>query len=71
MDRSHKILKLLSQLEMLENEIAMTEIQLDEINTMSHHVQKFIEPWDVKKAEDSTGNGFTNTVKGQHDMTLM
>ena len=50
MDRSHKILKLLSQLEMLENEIAMTEIQLDEINTMSHHVQKFIEPWDVKKA---------------------
>ena len=35
MDRSHKILKLLSQLEMLENEIAMTEIQLDEINTMS------------------------------------
>ena len=50
MDRSHKILKLLSQLEMLENEIAMTEIQLDEINTMSHHVQKFIDPWDVKKA---------------------
>ena len=49
MDRSHKILKLLSQLEMLENEIAMTEIQLDEINTMSHHVQKFID-WDVKKA---------------------
>ena len=43
-------MKLLSQLEMLENEIAMTEIQLDEINTMSHHVQKFIEPWDVKKA---------------------
>jgi hypothetical protein len=35
---------------MLENEIAMTEIQLDEINAMSHHVQKFIEPWDVKKA---------------------
>ena len=33
MDRSHKSLKLLSQLEMLENEIAMTEIQLDEINT--------------------------------------
>ena len=50
MDRNHKILKLLSQLEMLENEIAMTEIQLDEINTMYHHVQKFIEPWDVKKA---------------------
>ena len=50
MDRSHKILKLLSQLEMLENEIAMTEIQLDEINTMSHHVQKFIEPWDVNIA---------------------
>ena len=50
MDRSHKILKLLSQLEMLENEIAMTEIQLDEINTMSNHVRKFIEPWDVKKA---------------------
>ena len=44
MDRSHKILKLLSQLEMLENEIAMTEIQLDEINAMSHHVQKFMNP---------------------------
>ena len=32
MDRSHKILKLLSQLEMLENEIAMTEIQLDAVS---------------------------------------
>ena len=48
MDRSHKILKLLSQLEMLENEIAMTEIQLDEINTMSQYVRNFIEPWDVR-----------------------
>ena len=50
MDRSRRVVELLSQLEMLEHEIAMTEIQLDEINTMSHHVQKFIEPWDVKKA---------------------
>ena len=50
MDRSRRVIELLSQLEMLEHEIAMTEIQLDEINTMSHHVQKFIEPLDVKKA---------------------
>ena len=26
----------------------MTEIQLDEINTMSQYVRDFIEPWDVR-----------------------
>ena len=48
MDRSRRVVELLSQLEMLEHEIAMTEIQLDEINTMSQYVRKFIEPWDVR-----------------------
>ena len=49
MDRSRRVVELLSQLEMLEHEIAMTEIQLDEINTMSQYVRNFIEPWDVRK----------------------
>ena len=48
MDRSRRVVELLSQLEMLEHEIAMTEIQLDEINTMSQYVRHFIEPWDVR-----------------------
>ena len=48
MDRSRRVVELLSQLEMLEHEIAMTEIQLDEINTMSQHVRNFIEPCDVR-----------------------
>ena len=48
MDRSRRVVELLSQLEMLEHEIAMTEIQLDEINTMSLYVRNFIEPCDVR-----------------------
>ena len=48
MDRSQKVVELLSQLQMLEHEIAMTEIQLDEINTMSCYVRNFIEPTDVR-----------------------
>ena len=48
MDRSRRVVELLSQLEMLEHEIAMTEIQLDEINTMSQYVRNFIEQWDVR-----------------------
>ena len=48
MDRSRRVVELLSQLEMLEHEIAMTEIQLDEINTMSQYVRDFFEPWDVR-----------------------
>ena len=48
MDRSRRVVELLSQLEMLKHEIAMTEIQLDEINTMSQYVRNFIEPWDVR-----------------------
>ena len=48
MDRSRRVVELLSQLEMLEHEIAMTEIQLDEINTMSQYVRDFIETWDVR-----------------------
>jgi len=50
MDRSRRVVELLSQLEMLEHEIAMTEIQLDEINTMSQYVRNFIEPWDVRNS---------------------
>ena len=48
MDRSQKVIELLSQLQMLEHEIAMTEIQLDELNTMSRYVRNFIEPTDVR-----------------------
>jgi prefoldin subunit 5 len=48
MDRSQKVVELLSQLHMLEQEIAMTEVQLNEINTMSHYVRHFIESTDVR-----------------------
>ena len=48
MDRNQKVVELLSQLQMREHEIATTEIQLDEINTMSHYVRNFTEPADVR-----------------------
>lgn len=47
MDGNQSVVELFSQLEMLNHEIAKTQIQIDEIETMSRFVRRFKESLDA------------------------